>query len=110
VPEKEYLIRLGDRARKRHFHRTEKGIALNFVVQLEVEVETGKWSPVVRYDCAHDFAHRDRYNLQGEQRKEDLSIGYAEALNVADEDINKNWQVYKAIVRTEIRLRSLHKF
>jgi len=30
------------------------------MVQLEVEVEEGVWKPAIRYDCAHDFAHRDR--------------------------------------------------
>lgn len=55
----------------------------------------GIWRPVVRYDCSHDFAHRDRYNLRGEQKKDELHLTYAEALNLADEDINKNWQVYK---------------
>jgi len=65
------------------------------MVQLEVEVEEGVWRPVLRYDCAHDFAHRDRYNLQGQQDKEELSLNYAEALDLADKDINENWEVYK---------------
>lgn len=26
---------------------------------------------------------------------DDLHLSYTEALNLADEDINKNWQVYK---------------
>lgn len=95
MPEKEYLIRLGDGARKRHYHKAERGEVINFMVQLEVEVAKGVWKPVVRYDCSHDFAHRDRYNLRGEQEKDDLHLSYTEALNLADEDINKNWQVYK---------------
>ena len=95
MPEKEYLIRLGDGTRKRHYHKTERGEVINFMVQLEVEVAKGGWKPVVRYDCSHDFAHRDRYNLRGEQEKDDLRLSYTEALNLADEDINKNWQVYK---------------
>ena len=40
-------------------------------------------------------ALRVYYNLQGEQEKDDLHLAYAEALNLAGEDINKNWQVYK---------------
>lgn len=95
MAEKEYLIRLGEGARKRHCHRTERGVVVNFMVQLEVEVTKGVWKAVIRYDCSHDFAHRDRYNLRGEQDKDDLHLTYAEALDVADEDINKNWQVYK---------------
>lgn len=97
MAEKEYLIRLGDGARKRHYHKTERGVVVNFMVQLEVEVLKGVWRPVVRYDCSHAFAHRDRYNLRGEQDKDDLHLAYTEALNLADEDINKNWQVYKEL-------------
>lgn len=95
MPEKEYLIRLGEGARKRHYHRTERGVVVSFMVQLEVEVAKGIWRPVIRYDCSHDFAHRDRYNLRGEQEKDDLLLPYAEALDLADEDINKNWSTYK---------------
>lgn len=95
MAEKEYVIRLGEGGRKRHYHRTERGVVVNFMVQLEAEVTKGVWKPVVRYDCSHDFAHRDRYTLRGEQDKEKLHLAYTEALNLADEDINKNWQVYK---------------
>jgi hypothetical protein len=95
VAEKTYLIRLGEGARKRHYPKTEKGQVVAFMVQLEVEVEADVWRPVLRYDCAHDFAHRDRYNLHGEQNKEELSLNYIDALNLADKDINDNWLVYK---------------
>jgi hypothetical protein len=71
LAEKEYLIRLGEGARKRHYHNTDKGNLVAFMVQLEVEVEDGIWKPVIRYDCAHDFAHRDRYNLRGDQDKQE---------------------------------------
>lgn len=73
MAEKEYLIRLGEGARKRHYHKTDKGNLLAFMVQLEVEVEDGIWKPVIRYDCAHDFAHRDRYNLKGDQDKQEIA-------------------------------------
>ena len=43
------------------------------MVQLEVELEDGVWKPVIRCDCAHNFAHRDRYNLNGDHDKEDGS-------------------------------------
>jgi hypothetical protein len=90
LAEKEYLIRLGERARKRHYHKTDKGNLLAFMVQLEVEVEDGIWKPVIRYDCAHDFAHRDRYNLKGDQDKQEIALSYAESLDLADKDINDN--------------------
>ena len=90
MAEKEYLIRLGERARKRHYHKTDKGNLLAFMVQLEVEVEDGIWKPVIRYDCAHDFVHRDRYNLRGDQDKQEIALSYAESLDFADKDINDN--------------------
>jgi hypothetical protein len=85
---------LGEQARKRHYHKTEKGKVLKFVVQLEVKVED-TWKPVIRYDCAHDFSHIDRYNAQGKQSKEELHLPYAESLTLADEDINVNWEQYR---------------
>ena len=90
MAEKEYLIRLGEHARKRHHHKTDKGTLLTFMVQLEVEVEEGVWQPVIRYDCAHDFAQRDRYNLKGDQDKQEIALSYAESLDFADKDINDN--------------------
>ena len=95
MAEKEYLIRLGEHARKRHHHKTDKGTLLTFMVQLEVEVEEGVWKPVIRYDCAHDFAHRDRYNLKGDQDKQEIALSYAESLDLADKDINDNWDIYQ---------------
>jgi hypothetical protein len=94
VPEKTYTRTLGEGARKRHSHKTEKGKVVDFVVQLEIEVQ-GEWRPVIRYDCAHAFAHIDRYNLQGKREKEGLHLSFAEALTLADEDINLNWESYK---------------
>jgi NH3-dependent NAD+ synthetase len=65
------------------------------MVQLEVEVEEGNWKPVIRYDCAHDFAHRDRYHVKGVQDKQEIALGYAESLDLADKDINYNWDIYQ---------------
>ena len=92
--EKTYTRALGGDARKRHFHKTERGKVINFAVQLEVKVD-GTWQPVIRYDCAHDFSHIDRYKIRGEQEKEALQLSYAESLTLADDDIDLNWESYK---------------
>ncbi len=63
------------------------------MVQLEVKIEN-QWKPVIRYDCAHDFSHRDCYNREGDQLKEDLNLPYAEVLTLADEDIDDRWEIY----------------
>ncbi len=94
MSEKTYTRALGENARKRYYHRTDKGKVVDFVVQLEVKVE-GEWKAVIRYDCAHDFAHVDRYNMSGEKSKEAIHLSYAESLTLADEDINTNWALYK---------------
>ena len=92
--EKQYLILLGSGARKRHWHRIEAGRVAQFVVQLEIKIH-GSWKAVVRYDCAHGYAHRDCYNSKEARRKVKLYLGYENALTLADEDINENWEIYK---------------
>jgi hypothetical protein len=90
----EYVWALGENARKRHYHEAGRGEVRVFTVQLEVFLE-GKWQPVVRYDSAHGFAHRDRYFLDGRSTKTNLDIDFKEALTFADEDIRDNWQAYR---------------
>jgi len=90
----EYVIPLGTDARKRHYHKTAKGKVTRFIVQLEVRVEE-QWKVVLRYDTAHDFAHRDRYRWDGSQEKTELHLDFNEALTVADEDLKENWFTYK---------------
>lgn len=55
----------------------------------------GEWKEVIRYDCAHGFVHKDRYNLEGRRKKEDLELSYEDALTLADTDINDNWEKYR---------------
>ena len=73
----------------------DKGKVSGFVVQYEV-LFNEKWVPVVRYDTAHGFAHKDIIDPDG--REEKIFIGIAdlnEALILADKDINENWERYK---------------
>jgi hypothetical protein len=53
---------------------------VTFMVQLEVEVKDGVWKAVIRYDCARDFSHCDRYNLKGDHDKEEIALDYTESL------------------------------
>ncbi len=93
MAEKEYIIPYSNDARKRHYHKTSRGKVEKFVVQLEVKYK-GRWKEVVRYDCAHGFAHRDSYNLVGRYKKEELRLGFEDALTLADDDIDDNWELY----------------
>ena len=90
----EYIIPLGENARKRHYHETAGGKVTRFVVQLEVLVE-GQWKVVIRYDSAHGLAHIDRYRLDGAKAKTELVLKFDEALVLADEDIRENWRIYR---------------
>ena len=89
----EYVLPLGENARKRHIHETIQGTVAAFTVQLEVSIE-GRWHPVVRYDSAHGFCHIDVYRRSGESRKEELGMSFADALTLADEDILARWEEY----------------
>jgi hypothetical protein len=94
MPEKEYLILLDEDARKRHCHLTKGLEIIKFMVQLEVK-SGDEWKAVVRYDCAHDYAHKDCYDITGRRRKLRLYLSYEDALTLADDDINENWQIYR---------------
>ena len=95
MAERLYIVPYSSDARKRHYHKTERGRVVHFSVQLEIEAE-GEWKPAVRYDCCHRFVHRDSYSLRGRQRKEGLELSYQEALIFADEDIDESWERYRA--------------
>jgi hypothetical protein len=94
MPEKQYLILLDFDSRKRHYHLTESGKIVKYVVQLEVKIGA-IWRSVVRYDCAHDYAHKDCYNIKGQHRKINLYLDYEDALSFADDDIDENWEIYR---------------
>ncbi|MBI4530642.1 MAG: hypothetical protein HY709_03885 [Candidatus Latescibacteria bacterium] len=94
MPEKRYLIPYSLDTRKRHHHETQQGKIAWFMVQLEVLVEE-EWKSVIRYDCAHGYAHCDRFNLRGDSVKDNLEMSYEEVLTFADEDIDDHWETYR---------------
>lgn len=82
------------RIRPRLFRK--KGISLSgFTSQLEHYFKRG-WRPVVRYDTAHSFVHRDFYSPLGKQkRKEKIEVqNLKEAVIFADKDLRKNYEEY----------------
>jgi hypothetical protein len=56
-----------------------------------------QWTPVVRYDTAHGFAHRDLYTRQGKQFKTPLGMDFNQARTFAQRDLLVNWQEYRRI-------------
>jgi hypothetical protein len=88
-----YVVVLEDGVRKRHTHEMFRGEIVRFAVQLEV-LNNGRWQPVVRYDNAHSFSHRDVYNIKCQVKKEALDLSMNAAMTYGDWDINHNWEVY----------------
>ena len=75
----------------------EHGLVISFVVQLEcIFVGRDRWTPVVRYDTAHGFAHRDEMHPAGKAVKTSMTpMSYSEALQQAMDDLTENWLVYR---------------
>lgn len=42
-----------------------------------------------------NYAHKDCYNIKGQCRKTNLHLDYKDALTLADDDINENWEIYR---------------
>ena len=87
------IIRAED-ARERHCHRTEGNKVIYYSVQLEVFVEDS-WKTAIRFDCAHGYAHIDRYNLVGEHLKVKLDLEFKDALTAAEENMEQKWKFYR---------------
>jgi len=91
----EYIIRIGPADRYRHFHIQERGRIVFFRVQYEAKMNR-IWYPVVRYDTAHGFAHRDLMDIKGNIEKTPLfNQDYNDALTFAEKDLKLNWVHYK---------------
>ena len=57
---------------------------------------SGEWYPVVRYDTAHGFAHRDILRPNDSTLKQPLFFdSYNLTFTFATIDLKANWQQYK---------------
>ncbi len=84
-----------DKNAARVWFELERSRVLRFVVQLECRFND-EWSPVVRYDTAHNFAHRDVLHPSGKTDKTEIAIqDYNQALTFAIRDLNDNWDKYR---------------
>ncbi len=73
----------------------DKGKVVFFRVQYETRIGD-VWYPVVRYDTAHGFAHRDLLNLKEKIEKTPLfNQDFYDALTFAENDLKSNWEYYK---------------
>jgi hypothetical protein len=94
---KEFFQWLSGTDRLKIRFETVKGKVSRLVVQYEAFVGD-TWEPIVRYDTAHGFLHKDLYlgRRGGRIRKErirvaDLRQGLIEAID----ELEKHWESYK---------------
>lgn len=73
----------------------ERDKVIEFVVQLEC-LFNGEWTPVVRYDTAHNFAHRDLLHPTQPTEKKEIQVNdFNEGLTFALRDLTTNWEKYR---------------
>jgi hypothetical protein len=99
MPRKEYAFQLDDEGLEwiRVRLTTAHGRLTQFAVQYETIID-GQLCPVVRFDNAHGYAHRDLLNRQGRIKQKDAMPGnptLAEALTQGRNDIVRNWPRYR---------------
>jgi len=75
----------------------DHGKVFKFVVQLECRFGgVDIFTPVVRYDTAHGFAHCDQIHPYGKSSKITMATqDYNEALTFAMDDLAKSWRAYR---------------
>jgi len=79
----------------RHLHVQERGKIVFFRIQYETRIDE-QWHPVVRYDTAHGFAHRDLLGIDGSVVKTPLfNQDFNDALTFAESDLKTNWEHYR---------------
>lgn len=73
----------------------DRNRVIEFVVQLECFID-GEWIPIVRYDTAHGFAHRDLMRpLRPPEKREMRVKDFNEGLTFALKDLAAHWEKYR---------------
>jgi len=81
--------------RLRVWLKVEKGELIDVVYQYETFIDE-KWIPIVRYDCAHGFFHRDILKPNGDKEKREITIdNLKSASKYAEQDLKDRWEWYK---------------
>jgi len=91
-----------DEVRLRCSYQRRRKRIVQYRVQLEIR-HSDQWRPVVRYDNAHGFCHRDMSHADGTQDKTPVYFGDAnETFTRAVADLQMNWQAQRARFLREI--------
>ena len=94
---KEFFQWLSDTDRLRIRFEMTKGKVTMLVVQYEGLI-CGKWEPIIRYDTAHGYLHKDLYVGGQKERikKERVPIAdFNRGLTEAIDDLRRHWQEYR---------------
>jgi len=84
-----------DEVRIRCWYRRRRRRIVQYTVQLEIR-HAERWQPVVRYDNAHGFCHRDTLHADGTQDKTPVYYGSAnETFTRAIQDVRANWGAHR---------------
>lgn len=75
--------------------KIDKGELIDVVYQYEAYIRDN-WIPIVRYDCAHGFFHRDILMPNGDKEKQEIAIdNLKSASKYAEQDLKDRWEWYK---------------
>jgi hypothetical protein len=78
---------------------------VDVVYQYETLIDE-HWTPIVRYDCAHGFFHRDILNPNGDKDKQEIAIdNLKSASKYAEQDLKDRWEWYKERFIKKIKKR-----
>ncbi len=92
-----------DEARLRCRYKRRGQRILEYTVQLEIR-QRSNWQPVVRFDNAHGFCHRDEIHLDGTQTKTPMFVGDANAtFTTAIREVQTNWETQRNRFLGEIK-------
>lgn len=103
--DKEYTFYLSPERvdRFRYLHRLERGQIVRFCVQYEAWIQD-EWRPIVRYDTAHGYPHRDLlYPDRSQDKREFRGYKAEEVLTLGERDLKTNWQHYRAAYEQEMK-------
>ena len=96
VIERKWLQELApELARLRCRYKRQGKRIFAYAVQLEIWHE-GTWQPVVRFDNAHGFCHRDDVHPDGTQTKTATFVGSAnDTFTRAIEEVQAHWETHR---------------
>ena len=95
MKEKEFIRYIADTDRIRQKIYLEKGKVNKFVVQYESFLQD-IWQPIIRYDTAHGYFHKDILYPDGSKVQRNIEcFTLNDALTFAEQDIIRNWTRYK---------------